>query len=210
MPRPEDKSLDDIIAEKLARARRAPAPGPIRRDFYRPAEHLPYPPAGERLTSDASSGVKVQVSGLDPNWESEDVKEIFTEQGFKVRNVYMQYDRSGRSRGRCELSFGSLREANDVVQDMDGAEVDGFPLNLTRVSTAPAPMWRPPMYGGAFGGAPYGGGRGFGGPPMGGYRGGGFGFGDRGRRGGRGGRRPEKSKEELDRELAEYERRATA
>jgi len=79
---------------------------------------------------------RVRVDGLDPAWEAKDVREIFSEQGHTILRVYMHWDRSGRSQGSCEMSLDSVAHARALVDDMDGAEVDGFPL---RISLARAP-----------------------------------------------------------------------
>lgn len=87
---------------------------------------------------------KVRVEGLDPAWEAKDVREIFQEQGHPIVRVFMHWDRSGRSMGSCEMTLDSVASARSLVNDMDGAEVDGFPLAISLVRGA-ATQQAPPV-----------------------------------------------------------------
>eukprot|EP00993_Chasmostoma_nieuportense_P002569 NODE_3353_length_983_cov_32.915888_g3207_i0.p1 GENE.NODE_3353_length_983_cov_32.915888_g3207_i0~~NODE_3353_length_983_cov_32.915888_g3207_i0.p1 ORF type:complete len:271 (-),score=44.51 NODE_3353_length_983_cov_32.915888_g3207_i0:122-934(-) len=261
-----DKSLDDIIREKQTKRPTRPSnnrpvgvgrrplrsAGPVRRQPFarlhqqilprsiaaragRPAPMFSYHQLPS-FTPAPPVGPKVRIKGLDPNWEAKDIRQIFMEQGFNVGKIWVHWDRSGRSEGRCDMALPTMQEARAVVQEMDGAEVDGFPLTLT-LGSGPSPRSTPHM--GAFGGGFGGGfGDGFGGG-FGGYgaprfnptrtrtrtvtgmgRGMGprpSGNGSRGRggvasgRGGRGNRaerdRPTKTEEQLDEELQHYNKR---
>lgn len=77
-----------------------------------------------------AGGGKVIIQGLDRRWQAGDVREILTEQGFIVKNVNMLWDATGRSSGQCEVTLRSVEDAKALVKDMDGAEVDGFPLSI--------------------------------------------------------------------------------
>jgi len=133
--------------DRMERLDRAPVRDPpLRREPYddvRPVRHND-PPRMEydtevrapRAPVSAPPEGRVRVDGLDPAWEAKDVREIFSEQGHIILRVYMHWDRSGRSQGSCEMSLDSVAHARALVDDMDGAEVDGFPL---RISLARAP-----------------------------------------------------------------------
>lgn len=179
-----DKSLDDLIREKkLARGGGGKGEGggrnfrddmgprrprmtesaPVRRsDFLSRQPAAPYNDRGfnERRTFAAFEDVRpmpegrVRVEGLDPAWEAKDVREIFQEQGHPIVRVFMHWDRSGRSMGSCEMTLDSVNHAKSLVNDMDGAEVDGFPLSITlmRSTQSAPPVQQVPARGGGGGG----------------------------------------------------------
>jgi len=140
--------------DRMERLDRAPVRDPpLRREPYddvRPVRHND-PPRMEydtevrapRAPVSAPPEGRVRVDGLDPAWEAKDVREIFSEQGHIILRVYMHWDRSGRSQGSCEMSLDSVAHARALVDDMDGAEVDGFPLRIS-LARAPPPGAAPP------------------------------------------------------------------
>lgn len=86
--------------------------------------------SGQRfpVNADSFNGPKVKVTGLDPDWDAKDIRDIFAEQGFTVTNVWLQFDKKEGRAGQADLAIRTFDEARKVAQDMDRAEVDGWPL----------------------------------------------------------------------------------
>jgi RNA recognition motif-containing protein len=120
-------------------------------------------------------GNRLYVGNLSFQATSESVRAAFAALG-EVTDVHLVTDReSGQSRGFAFVTMGSAQEAQNAIQQMNGAMLDGRAL---RVNEAEERQSR----GGGGGG---GGGGGYGGGGGGGGRGGGGG--GRGGRGGGGG-----------------------
>lgn len=118
---------------------------------------------------------KLYVGNVPFSTTSQDLQNLFAEQG-SVESVELIVDKfTGRSRGFAFVSMASAEDAQKAIEAVNGYAMDG--RNLTVTEARPKED-RPPRSGG-FGG---GGGRGFGGSG-----GGGRGFGGGGDRGGRGG-----------------------
>jgi RNA recognition motif-containing protein len=123
---------------------------------------------------------RLYVGNLSFQTSEEALQEAFSQFG-EVTEVKLILDRdTGRSRGFAFVVMGTPEAAQQAIQEMNGAELDGRPL---RVNEAEARRERP---GGGFGG---GGGRSRSGGDRGGYGGGGGGGGGRGRRNDRNGGR---------------------
>jgi RNA recognition motif-containing protein len=126
-------------------------------------------------------GTRLYVGNLSFQTTEDSLRAAFEGEGRVVTDVKIMLDRdTGRSRGFAFVEMGSEQDAQNAIQAMNGADVDGRPL---RVNEA-----QPRQEGGrgGFGGGGGGGGRGgFGGGGGGGGRGGRGGFGGGG--GGRGG-----------------------
>jgi len=124
-------------------------------------------------------GTRLYVGNLSFQTTEDSLRAAFEAEGRMVTDVKIMLDRdTGRSRGFAFVEMGSDTDAQNAIQAMNGADLDGRPL---RVNEA-----QPRQEGGrgGFGGGGGGGGRGFGGGGGGGR--GGFG-GGRGGRGGYGG-----------------------
>lgn len=134
---------------------------------------------------------KLFVGNLSFQTTENGLQDAFAAHG-TVLEVNLMMDRAtGRPRGFAFVSMATPEEAQNAVQAMNGAQLDGRPLT---VNEARPKEDRPPRsgggggYGGGGGGGGYGGGGGGGGGGRGGYGGGGGGRGgDRG--GDRGGPR---------------------
>ena len=125
-------------------------------------------------------GTRLYVGNLSFNATADTVREAFAQFG-TVEDAHVVTDReTGRSRGFAFVTMGSTTEAQNAIQGMNGAMLDGRPL---RVNEAEERSRGGGGGGGGFGGG--GGGGGFGGGGGGGRSGGGGG----GRSGGGGGRR---------------------
>lgn len=127
-------------------------------------------------------GTRLYVGNLSFQTTEDSLRAAFEAEGRVVTDVKIMLDRdTGRSRGFAFVEMGSEQDAQNAIQAMNGADVDGRPL---RVNEA-----QPRQEGGrgGFGGGGGGGRGGFGGG--GGGRGGrgGFGGGGGGGRGGFGG-----------------------
>lgn len=121
----------------------------------------------------------------------ETIKWFFGQVG-EVAQVRIALDaETGRPKGFCHVEFATPADAAKVVQELNGADLEGRGVRLD----LSAPKQRTSGFGGGGRGGGFGGGRGGGfgggrggGGGFGGGRGGGFGGGRGGDRGGRGGR----------------------
>ncbi|WP_437277106.1 RNA-binding protein [Sorangium sp. So ce375] len=119
-------------------------------------------------------GTRLYVGNLPFSATKASVQAAFAQSG-EVTDVHIVTDReSGQSRGFGFVTMGTPEQAQQAIENMNGAMMDGRPL---RVNEAEERVQR----GGGGGGGGYGGGGG------GGYGGGGGGGGGRGGRGGGGG-----------------------
>lgn len=124
-------------------------------------------------------GTRLYVGNLSFQTTEDSLRAAFEADGRVVTEVKIMLDRdTGRSRGFAFVEMGSDQDAQNAIQAMNGADVDGRPL---RVNEA-----QPRQEGGRGGFGGGGGGRGFGGGGGGGGRGG-YGGGGGGGRGGYGG-----------------------
>ncbi|WP_394843112.1 RNA-binding protein [Pendulispora brunnea] len=116
-------------------------------------------------------GSRLYVGNLSFQTSQESIREAFSRFG-EVAEVYIVSDReTGQPRGFAFVTMGSAQSAQQAIDEMNGALLDGRPLKVNEAQERPAP-------GGGGGGFRRGGGGGGGG------RGGGGG----GRGGGGGGR----------------------
>jgi RNA recognition motif-containing protein len=138
-------------------------------------------------------GTRLYVGNLPFSATKASVQAAFAATGGEVTDVHIVTDReSGQSRGFGFVTMGTPEQAQNAIEQMNGAMMDGRPL---RVNEAEERTQRPGGGGGGYGGGGgggYGGGGGGGrggrGGGGGGYGGGGGGGGGRGGRGGRGDR----------------------
>ena len=120
-------------------------------------------------------GNRLYVGNLSFSATAETVREAFASAG-TVTDVHIVTDRmTGQSRGFGFVTMSTDAEAQNAIQTLNGASVDGRTLRVDTAEERPR------------GGGGGGGGGGFGGPPRGGGGGGGFGGGGGGG-GGRGGK----------------------
>ena len=121
-------------------------------------------------------GTKLYVGNLNYNTNEASLRDLFSANGREVTSVSIIMDReTGRSRGFAFVEMATPEFAQQAMQELDGAELDGRSL---RINEARERDSRGP------GGPP----RSFGGPrPGGGYGGGGGGYGGGGGGGGYGG-----------------------
>lgn len=162
-------------------------------------------------------GTKLYVGNLNYNTNEESLRQLFGSNGREVASVAIIMDReTGRSRGFAFVEMATAEFAQQALQELDGADLDGRALRINEARERDPRGPRPGGFGGGprpggFGGPPGGGGGGFGGggggfgaprpaggggPPRGPgggddrrKPGGGGGRRDEGRRGGGGGRR---------------------
>jgi cold-inducible RNA-binding protein len=101
-------------------------------------------------------GKRLYVGNLSYNATEAEIRDVFSEGGKNVAEVKIVLDRdTGRPRGFAFVEMGSDDEANQVIQSLNGREVQGRPLS---VSEARERAPRSGGGGGGFGGG--GGGRG--------------------------------------------------
>ena len=123
---------------------------------------------------------KLFVGGLSWGTDDQGLRMAFEEFGEVVEAKVITDRGSGRSRGFGFVTFAQDSDADNAIQQMNGAELDGRNLNVNEALDR-----RSGRGGGGGGGGGYRGGGGGGG----GYRGGGGGGGYRGGGGGGGGYR---------------------
>lgn len=122
-------------------------------------------------------GTKLYVGNLNYNTTEDSLREAFSANGREVASVSIIMDReTGRSRGFAFVEMATPEGAQQALQELDGADLDGRTLRINearereqrgpRTFSGPRPGG-PPGGGGGFQGRPPGGG-GFGGGPPGG------------------------------------------
>jgi len=77
---------------------------------------------------------KILISNLEFGVTVEDIKELFSEFGRILRGV-VNYDKSGRSLGTAEVTFGRKVEAIRALQHYNGVPLDGKPMSIEIVSS---------------------------------------------------------------------------
>lgn len=136
-------------------------------------------------------GTKLYVGNLNYNTNEESLRQLFGSNGREVASVSIIMDReTGRSRGFAFVEMTTSEFAQQALQELDGADLDGRALRINEARERDARGPRPGGYaGGGGGGGGYGGGAGGGGGGggRGGYGGGGGGYGGGGGGGGYGG-----------------------
>ncbi|KAF0520463.1 RNA-binding domain-containing protein [Gigaspora margarita] len=202
-----DMSLDEIIAKKKpSRGTRSGGPtrgggiskrssGPIRNTRSSLARSRPYAATSTATNISASPEGKILVSNLAYKVSEADLWELFQTMIGPVRQVNLNFDQSGRSKGTASVVFARKNDAVRSVEKLRNITLDGRELKIEFVVAPNAgPITqrigginetRSPARGSSS------------------TRGS-----TRGTRGGRGGRRPDnrpkKTQEELDAEMSEY------
>jgi RNA recognition motif-containing protein len=98
-------------------------------------------------------GTRLYVGNLSYNVTEPELREAFAEGGRNVVEVKIVLDRdTGRPRGFAFVEMGSEQEATQVIEGLNGREIQGRPINVSEARE------RAPRGGGGGGG--YGGGRG--------------------------------------------------
>lgn len=120
-------------------------------------------------------GTKLYVGNLNYNTTEDSLREAFSANGREVASVSIIMDReTGRSRGFAFVEMATPEGAQQALQELEGADLDGRSLRINEAREreargAPRSFGGPrPSFGGPGGGGP-------GGPPSGGYAGGGGG-----------------------------------
>eukprot|EP01137_Pigoraptor_chileana_P026518 Opistho-2@7912 len=163
---------------------------------------------GNRRVADARSSIgsaKILISNLDAGVTDQDIQDIFSSVG-TVRKAFVHYDRSGRSVGTAEVTFGNAAGARDAIAKYNNVPLDGKPMQIAVVGGAPAVDARPPRANRPERGTERGTERAERGARPAGGRGGRGGRGERVKRE----RATPKTAEELDAELDSYRTQASA
>jgi len=73
---------------------------------------------------------KIRVDNLHYDLTEDDLFELFTRIG-SVVDVKLRYDRAGRSEGVAFVSYRRTKDAQDAIDEFDGANAKGQPIRLT-------------------------------------------------------------------------------
>ncbi|KAG8737106.1 hypothetical protein FRC10_008573 [Ceratobasidium sp. 414] len=219
-----DQSLDQIMQSRpksrRGSGRRANAPAatgnPSQSARQRYSNTLPdskrgSPAAAAAAAPAQSIAQKIMVSGLPPDVNEEQIKELFQSTVGALSSVQLNFDSQGRSKGSATVIFQKKGDANLAFQQYNNRLIDGKrpmkieivmdpskvppPSLASRVAPAPAAKQQPTPKAAASGPAPERSGK-----PAGA---GGRGRGRGGRRKG-GSERPAKSAADLDAEMEVY------
>jgi len=91
---------------------------------------------------------KLYIGNISFRSSERDMRDAFSKYG-KVADVLIPEDRqTGRQRGFCFVSFENERDADDALKNMDGREIDGRAIRVSKARQMPA--------GGGSGGGPRG------------------------------------------------------
>lgn len=114
-------------------------------------------------------GTKLYVGNLNYNTTEDSLREAFSANGREVASVSIIMDReTGRSRGFAFVEMATSEAAQQALQELDGADLDGRTLRINEAREREA-RGGPRSFGGPRPSGP-------GGPPGGGYGGGGGGY----------------------------------
>lgn len=116
-------------------------------------------------------GTKLYVGNLNYNTNEESLRQLFGSNGREVASVSIIMDReTGRSRGFAFVEMTTSEFAQQALQELEGADLDGRALRINEARERDARGPRPGGYagGGGGGGGYAGGGGGAGGAPGGG------------------------------------------
>jgi len=91
---------------------------------------------GGRNPSNIETTGKVIVKNLGSHVTSDDVKEIFEKVG-TITQAFVRFDKTGKSTGTAEVVYARKDDARKAQRDLDGAQVDGIPINVTLSSQSP-------------------------------------------------------------------------
>jgi hypothetical protein len=86
-----------------------------------------------RRTLTGEQKTTVEISNLSYEVTEDELREILGEVG-ELSNVYIVFDRSGRSEGVARAVFDSREAANSAIREFDGAELEGQIINLSIVA----------------------------------------------------------------------------
>ena len=92
------------------------------------------------MSTHSSSNCKVTIENLSFSADKTDLFQIFSSR-IKVRSIYIEYDRSGRSTGRAELTLWNEEDAFKLVREFNGASIDNKPIQLKQESLKRKPKF---------------------------------------------------------------------
>ncbi|KAF2103760.1 RNA-binding domain-containing protein [Rhizodiscina lignyota] len=92
-------------------------------------------PRNERRSPEANlqAGAKIRVDNLHYDLTEDDLHELFTRIG-PISSIQLLYDRQDRSRGIAFVTYVNVRDAEDAIDQFDGANAKGQPIKLQLVA----------------------------------------------------------------------------
>jgi len=87
-------------------------------------------PRRDKGSGDVES-CKLYIGNISYKADDRDMRDAFSKYG-KISDVLIPMDRDGRQRGFCFVTFESERDADDALKNMDGREIDGRALRVSK------------------------------------------------------------------------------
>ena len=128
-----DKSLDQIMATRPKNNRRgsrrasAPASTTARQRYATdvPASKRGAAPASTAGSPAQANAQKIMVSGLPPDVNEEQIKELFTSTVGPLSSVQLNFDAQARSKGTATVIFQKRGDANKAFAQYNNRLIDG-------------------------------------------------------------------------------------
>ncbi|KAI1334012.1 hypothetical protein F5Y15DRAFT_403125 [Xylariaceae sp. FL0016] len=83
-----------------------------------------------------ASGTKIRIENLHYDLSEEDLEGLFSKIG-RVLKLELVYDRAGRSEGVAYVTYDRRNDAEEAIQEFNGANAKGQPIRLSIVASAP-------------------------------------------------------------------------
>jgi len=73
---------------------------------------------------------KLFISNLPFSVTKEQIQNLFTEKGFKVKDIRLVTQKSGKPKGLAYAEFDDAQQASQAVLKVDGTEIDGHTIKV--------------------------------------------------------------------------------
>ncbi|KAF2858917.1 RNA-binding domain-containing protein [Piedraia hortae CBS 480.64] len=89
-----------------------------------------------RRREEEDYGTKLRVDNIHYDLTEDELRGLFERKG-PVRSVRLMYDRQDRSEGTAFVTYDDARDARAAMADFDGQNANGQPISITIVPTGP-------------------------------------------------------------------------